>query len=134
MATLKIDDGEPAKAEGDVAGQITAFVIRAAMVHRIHHPLDQCRGDDRASVKFEFAADATHCLSKDRSRGHLQMVCMPQRRRSCWLRMYAKYDRSRKRGGRVTWAFKNPYKMAREPITHGFCASRCTQLAATKRG
>src|SRR5262249_53252417 len=60
MASIQVNDREPAKAETDRSRRVVTFVVGTTMFNRVRHPLQQRRRDTPARVKIKFSANPAH--------------------------------------------------------------------------
>ena len=64
MAALDVDDAEPARADRGAGRDVRAAVVRAAVRHRVGHPVEDAVGQDvpRLAPDLDHPANAAHRL------------------------------------------------------------------------
>ena len=60
VTALKVDDGEPSKAEPDWPSYVIAFVIGTSVRNTVGHPLDILAEDRSSITKIVLSTDSTH--------------------------------------------------------------------------
>src|SRR5688500_10455585 len=62
MTALHVDDAEAAHPERDAGGPVSAAVVRAAVRHRVGHPVEHLRRDDlaRLTADLDDTTDSAH--------------------------------------------------------------------------
>src|SRR5208283_3514190 len=63
MASLKVDNREPAETQTNRTGDVVSLVVWAAMVYRVRHGLQERGRHRRLAAQHQFSADSTHIVS-----------------------------------------------------------------------